>query len=207
MGEYAKRRCDGAVIKIGTCEDMYYLRASQVDDVQGIANSVNPSDPVVRHELRFRFPWPDEDGTLPGEYDSAFDRAMPVPGLAPARGVQHHTVQFVAQRAGYLVSLPCPESDDAPTHGLTVHRNGFAARVLLTQQKWLTDGRLVPVVRCGGCGTAWRMEDPADIEELAVCFRSAADRSPNDARQFHAIADRILAGARIAPDPLTLAEV
>ena len=80
----------------------------------------------------------------------------------------------------------------------------------MTQQKLLADGRLVPVCRCGGCGAAWRLEDPHEIEALAVAFRSEGDRRERDGRLnggggeharkwWDQVADRILAGAQIAP--------
>lgn len=153
MGEYATYR--GEEIKIGTCEDLYYLRADQRQLVTGY-----PFD----GSERYRFPWPDEDHLAPGCFDR-YDRAAPLRGLtAPASlAGQHYSVQFTAA-AGYLTSLPCPEAaPDAPAgcgpipvNGLFIHRNGFAGRVLLCQQK-LYQGFLVAVVRCGGCGLRWRL--------------------------------------------------
>jgi hypothetical protein len=120
-------------------------------------------------------------------------------------------VQFVASEPGYNVCLPCPEGPQyspAP-HGyastlpagdrtLTVHRNGFRGSVQLVGQKLVKGIGLVPILRCGGCGTMWREEDRTRIEELAVCFRSEGDRrgqrdgTPDT--YYHAIADRLLAG-------------
>jgi hypothetical protein len=200
MGEYAKYR--GQSVKIGTCEDMYYLRAGQRFSVAPEANSVHPNTVG----LRYRFPWPDEDHQEPGSFDN-YDRALPVNVPSP-EGVEHYNVQFSAY-AGYLTSLPCPEGPQALEH-LTIHRNGFSGAVKLVRQKLLDDGRLVPICMCGGCGTMWRVEDPAEIEALAVAFRSEGDRRRKDAwigagesieyighEFYYKIADRILAGARI----------
>ncbi|HXK37027.1 MAG TPA: hypothetical protein VJ553_05605, partial [Candidatus Paceibacterota bacterium] len=64
MGEYAM--FGEREIKIGTCEDMYYLRADQVQSVRKTrAGHTNVSDPDVLKVVRFRFPWPDEDGKEP----------------------------------------------------------------------------------------------------------------------------------------------
>ena len=211
MGEYARHK--GEEIKIGTCEDMYYLRYDQRALVEPLAGSCDP----VRYAgvLRFRFPFPDEDHVAPGgEEFSAnyYHRSVPVDGFA-AQDVEHYSVQFAAS-AGYLVSLPCPESAayyDAGCcgrasqhHHLNVHRNGFSGAVHLVAQRWIPEVGLVPVLRCGGCGAMWREEEPARIEELAVCFRSMADRDPRDARAafWHKIADRVLEGG-----PAALAEV
>ena len=208
MGEYARRKSDGQEIKIGTCEDMYYLRADQRHLVAALPGNVNPNSNDAL-SIRFRFPWPDEDGTLPGEYHDRFERGAAVRGAVPPVGVEHGTVQFSAP-AGYLVSLPCPEGqpDNTPglrtsLNGLTIHRNGFGGAVQLTQQKLLADGRLVPVCKCGGCGYAWRVEDPAEIEAIAVAFRAegdsrirqSRDQNPSEGAWWHKVADRILASA------------
>lgn len=206
MGEYARRNSDACEVKIGTCESMYYLRADQRHLVTGIANSVNPNGSDAL-SLRFRFPWPNEDNILPGEFQD-FERSIPAPGILAPAGIEHYSVQFVAS-AGYLASLPCPESS-ATLPGLTIHRNGFGGAVQLVQQKLLADGRLVPVCKCGGCDTAWRLEDAADIEALVVAFRAKGDQVQRQhaigpygqdgsidggATFYHKIADRILEGA------------
>jgi len=66
MGEYALRKSDDTEIKIGTCEDMYYLRYEDRDKVSKLPNSL---DPRTEYNLRFRLPFPDEDDIKPGEYD------------------------------------------------------------------------------------------------------------------------------------------
>jgi hypothetical protein len=68
MGEYGTYL--GNNIKIGTCEDMYYLRADQRHLVKAAA----------LHDLtdiRFRFPFPDEDHRQPGDFDD-YDRGLTV---------------------------------------------------------------------------------------------------------------------------------
>lgn len=204
MGEYARTR-KGEDVKIGTCEDMYYLRYDQREMVRAIQGSCDP----VRDAgaLRFRFPWPDEDHVPPGgaEFsDNGYHRSIAVDGFT-AQDVEHYTVQFTAH-AGYLTSLPCPESGAysggagcgprvLEAHPINVHRNGFSGAVHLVAQRWIEGKGLVPVLRCGGCGAMWREEDPARIEELAVAFRSMADREAKRGGRpafYHAIADRVL---------------
>lgn len=203
MGEYATRLRDGANVKIGTCESMYYLRADQRHLVRHRSGNVNPNGKDAL-SIRFRFPWPDEDENEPGDFED-YDRAIAVSGMSapPSTEVDHYTVQFRAD-AGYLLSLPCPESGDNAKE-LVIHRNGFSGAVKLVQQKLLADGRLVPVCMCGGCGARWRIEDPAEIERLALAFRTmgdnrtmmSRDRDPAEGAFYHTIADRILAGAKI----------
>lgn len=200
MGEYAQRRSDGERVKIGTCEDMYYLRADQRHLVDVETGNVNVNSDDV-YALRFRFPWPDEDGTAPGDFER-FSRAVAVDGATPPPDTDHHTVQFSAP-AGYLLGLPCPEG----TYNPHIARNAFQGAVQLVQQKLLRDGRLVPVCRCGGCEAAWRVEDSSEIEALAVAFRAMGDRKEQlgrhngtgaaDRSWYDQVADRILAGARL----------
>ena len=207
MGEYARFR--GEEVKIGTCEDMYYLRADQRFSVAYVPGNVQPSTVG----LRYRFPWPDEDMIQPGSdrfHDNGYHRSIFVPGYAAPANVEHSNVQFVAQ-AGYLISLPCPEGLPDSTPGLTatrdykghtIHRNGFSGAVHLVSQKLMEDGRLVPVLRCGGCGAMWRVEIAGDIEALAVALRSEGDTkarrgTARDGEFWHTVADRVLAGAKL----------
>lgn len=190
MGEYAK--CGGKNIKIGTCEDMYYLRFDQRAMVRGVSGSVDPNGSAAL-AIRFRFPWPDEDHIQPGSFDN-FDRAIPAYGFAMPDGVDHYSVQFVAS-VGYNVCLPCPEGTPDPR----IHRNGFRGSVLLVRQKLLADGRVVPICMCGGCGALWRMEDPDDIQRLADCFRTEGQQRGWSKDFSDEIANRILTAAKMTP--------
>lgn len=211
MGEYAGFK--GQSVKIGTCEDMYYLRFEQRALVTKEPHSLDPVE--CADELRFRFPWPDEDGCEPGSdfNGHAFDRSVSVPGFVADADVEHHTIQFTSTRpTGYVASLPCPESsayvDGA--HGrrqlvdggaVGVHRNGFAGAVALCSQRYRPGIGLVPVLKCGGCGSMWRVEDRAGIEAVVVAFRSEADKERDQTASlvafYHAIADRVLAGLEV----------
>lgn len=207
MGEYAN--FGGRSVKIGTCEDMYYLRYDQRFKVHRKSGNV---DPVKDAEaLRFRFPWPDEDTIEPGSgkfHDNGYHRSLCIRGFSAA-DVEHDSVQFVAH-AGYVMSLPCPESSaftgEAGLGPLTlndlktirVHRNGFSGAVHLVAQRFRPGIGLVPILRCGGCGTMWREETRERIEEIAVLLRSEGDskeqRGSGMAKFYHTIADRVLAG-------------
>lgn len=193
MGESAK--FNGEEIKIGTCEDMYYLRLDQRWQVRHISGNVDVLAQAT--ELRFRFPWPDEDRVLPGSFER-YDRSVAVWGYAMPDGVNHGTVQFRAD-AGYLLSIPCPESPMGKSWP-QVHRNGFRGAVLLTQVKLLADGRVVPVLECGGCGAKWREENPDEIVKLARYFREEGDakrRKSGDGRWWTSIAERLLVMAKL----------
>lgn len=192
MGEYAKY--NGESIKIGTCEDMYYLRADQAEMVlpeQGSVDPIGDSD-----SIRFRFPFPEEDNVKPGEFDE-YRKGLAVWGAEAPEGVEHGIVQFVASQ-GYNVCLPCPESKEPATHGLRVHRNGFGGAVRIAQQR-VWNGHLAVVCKCGGCGYAWRLPELEDAALLIAQCRSEADKAtredaPTRATYWHEIASRITAG-------------
>jgi len=67
MGEYAK--FGNSEIKIGTCEDMYYLRFEDRYKVRHLPGNVDPNKDSEAAHLRFRLPFPDEDHILPGGYE------------------------------------------------------------------------------------------------------------------------------------------
>lgn len=209
MGEYAKY--GRSEIKIGTCENMYYLRYDQRHMVKAMSGNVDPVRDAK--ELRFRFPWPDEDGIAPGAFNGDHDRALgfhDVP-LPDGGDIDHGTVQFSAYGGGFLVSLPCPESSAgqsavlrSPTgeFPLKFHRNGYMGAVLLCQQR-LWEGRLVCVCRCGGCGERYRLPTLADAQPLIdSCMREVdtarngviSRRDDGRAARYEEIARRIAAG-------------
>lgn len=169
MGEYARYK--GQEIKIGTCESMYYLRADQAHLVEPLPNSLDPLECADR--IRFRFPWPDEDHVEPG----AFERYARTAGLYVDADpeVDHGTVQFSAH-AGYLISLPCPESAVAKASTLKIARNGFAGSTHIAEQRCL-DGVRMLVCQCGGCGSKWRMPTLDDARPIiAACIKEAEQR-------------------------------
>lgn len=198
MGEYAK--FNGGEIKVGTCENMYYIRADQRHLVE---YDFDAGD-------RFRFPFPDEDAIEPGQFGD-HDRGVEIPGYTISEGHDHGTVQFVAS-VGYVVSLPCPEQYGQPgftiemPDGLRVGRNGFHGYPVVKQQK-VVDGALWTVIACGACGYKWRL--PKDqAAEVAERFLDEAEREEyrhdlggfgpahtDDSKRFYLeMAKRIMAG-------------
>lgn len=204
MGEYA--RYNGGQIKIGTCEDMYYLRADQRHRVGALSGNVDPVKDAK--EIRFRFPFPDEDGTEPGAFDK-YDRGLALWAMKSPLEVEHGKVPFSAS-VGYLVSLPCPEgpggSELATLFG-GVHRNGFQGPVRLVQQRLLADGvTWAAILACGGCDYRWRCETREEaLEVVAACedeAAKAAQRERDDPRAgdyWREVGRRVLAGYDKAP--------
>jgi hypothetical protein len=191
MGEYAFFA--GGRIKIGTCENMYYLRADQRKLVRHEEGSVDPIRDGDAGEIRFRFPFPDEDDVRPGAFND-HARACVVSGVKVPEGVEHGTLQF-RHDAGYLVSLPCPEGPEPQP--FKIHRNGFSGSVRIVQQRFF-DSRLITVCECGGCDWPYRLETIDDarpviralVEEAAR--RERFDKGSGDWQAK--IADRIAAG-------------
>lgn len=168
MGEYANYK--GQNIKIGTCEDLYYLRADQRELVEGYE-----FDEQTLNVFRFRFPFPDEDGLEPGAFED-YDRGVKIPGWSIpdeiAGELDHGIVQFTAPQ-GYNLCVPCPEGPDT-IEGLTIHRNGWNGGPRVVQQGF-REGELRLIVKCGSCGYCWNM--PREIAlEIALAFKTEAAR-------------------------------
>jgi len=212
MGEHA--RYQGQTIKIGTCENMYYLRAEQRAEVEDY-----DFPPDVLGVIRFRFPFPDEDEIEPGHFED-YGRGVSIPGWSlpeTLSGDEHGSVQFTSS-AGYVLSIPCPEGRRAEgdvmsteVDGLTVHRNGFRGGPVVRQQAF-RGGSLVTLVSCGACGALHRLDTIEDARPVIEAFRSEADRNEyrageyepaNSERQqtfLRMIAERIEAGYAVTAE-------
>jgi hypothetical protein len=204
MGEYAIRKSDGQEIKIGTCEDMYYLRADQREMVAKLPGSVDVSNPD--YGIRFRFPFPQEDGIEPGAFtDHAY--GVTVPGMITPKDVEHSTVQVSAHNGQLFTSVPCPFGGEA-LPGLRWHGGMSDGWPKLVQQRQI-HGQLWAVLECPGCGAKWRQDEEGG-RKTAQHFLNAAEQmskeadarqQPLDARASHytAIARRIVDGYKLAP--------
>lgn len=201
MGEYAQRNSDGSSIKIGTCENMYYLRADQVHLITSTRGSLDAQDQAIAERIRFRFPFPEEDNILPGDFTD-HDKGLTAYGIEVPEDVEHRKIQFTAP--GILVSLPCPESKEAKESGLPFHYNGYKGKVQIVQQR-LVDGALVTVCKCGSCGAAYRLPTLDDAQPIVDAFTKQAaierrdfesGRSLDKSRgnYFDQVASRIKAG-------------
>lgn len=200
MGEYANY--NGQEIKIGTCEDMYYLRADQATLVRPLKGNVNPVKDA--ESIRFRFPWPDEDGIEPGVGFHAKDygRNLAVSGVEAPEEVAHYSIQFRNER-GLLCSLPCPESKEGKASGIKIHYNGYSGKVAIVQQR-LVEGQLVLICQCGSCGAAYRCPTIDDAQPVIDALLKVVEDSerekkfgrPADARAsfYMEVAKRIVDG-------------
>ena len=158
MGEYAIRKSDSQRIKIGTCESMYYLRLEDKNKVQPENGS--------GFGWYWRLPHPEEDGILPGDYDShvANLRLWNKPAgekyghdfTDPTAADRPGTIQL-RHECGLLVNVPC-------YHGYKLPEINPPAQAFWNGKGWFlelkclrTDGeRVHPVVECRHCHEAWR---------------------------------------------------
>lgn len=82
MSEIAIDKKTGKRVKIGCCDNLYYLRFEQRADVRALPGNVDP----VRQssELWYRLPLPEEEGTAPGAFEySGPCGARPLPIFVP----------------------------------------------------------------------------------------------------------------------------
>ena len=163
MGEDATYK--GQTIKIGTCEDMYYLRADQAHLVGTAPHSVDLTRYADR--VRFRFPWPDEDAVEPGDFDP-YERTMPVAGVTVPDGVDHY---------GRCVSS-----------GMLCIRQQriWGTRLVLVAEC----GSCGAAFRLPDLEDV----EPVIVAVRSMADRAAEDDAPEWSARLHVIADRIAAG-------------
>ena len=211
MGEYAIRKSDGAEIKIGTCETMYYIRYDDRDKVRALPGNV---DLKRAHEygLRFRLPLIEEDGLQPGEYSTAFpskirlskpfpDPQFPTQASAVnfrIKGAYPGTITLRHEESGIQVSFPCyhgqkvPENQGPDDARVRFGVNGARHAAELAYLKAVRVGgcdRVVPVIRCAHCGDEWAVTwadiweyIPADYQSRFAKYNPEAE-SPADLQE------------------------
>ena len=157
MGEYAERKSDRKEIKIGTCENMYYLRYSDRDKVRPLENNLDPSDEETINELRWRLPFPDEDNTQPGDYGDAFRGAKLYNFTNPETTGDPGIVQLSSQ-TGLLVNITCYHGEKLPenTKDVKFFWNGKDSSYELRHLKFI-NGVPFGVYTCIECRQSWRI--------------------------------------------------
>lgn len=174
MGEYTNRISDNQYIKIGTCENMYYLRFDDTDKVQ------SPGYDLRKPGLRFRLPFPDEDGILPGgDYDN-YERGWRLYGFKYEHAFTHPGRIQMRHESGISVSLNCYHGEDAlpdvPTDsGISFGWNAkdihpWELAFVKTMEPSAADEEegisdLVPIIRCRHCQGMFR----ATWEPVIAC--------------------------------------
>ena len=171
MGEYARRKSDGERVKIGTCEEMFYLRWDDVGKVSQVPNSL---DPATTAGLFFRLPFPDEDQMQPGDYTD-HTRGYRLgwqedDGTARGSYWNDWTPEGIAEmkpgliqlshKSGLLLNVQCHHGAKLPDTGPDVkaHWNGKSHSFELIHVKHVGGGVLRPVYHCRHCGAMWSMD-------------------------------------------------
>lgn len=174
MSEYATRKIDNTKFKIGTCEEMFNCRYEQRNEV------VYPYD---TDNFYWRIPTPDEDGTLPGDYNYSLLRED---GYIPwklrldtskfsnddiADMQQTGTIQLKEPRMGLLVNIRCPHGFPMEQFKInkesTVISMGYNGRQDTLYLKGLKNepSELKVLVECSACQHMWSFSSN-DIEPL-----------------------------------------
>jgi hypothetical protein len=184
MGEYATRKSDGARIKIGTCEDMFYLRFEDREKVAAVSGSVDVNDEKTAGELRFRLPFADEDDILPGDYED-YNRGLLLHKgnewfSDPETVEQPGNIQLHHQGSGLLINVPCFHGIKLPEvqKPMQAFWNGKGHSFELSSLRAIEkNGQLIlmPVAHCIHCRQPWRYQwadmwdyiDPKMQERLA----------------------------------------
>jgi hypothetical protein len=165
------------LIKIGTCENLYWLRFDQRFHVRSVEGSVNPVVHGNEGKLRFRFPFPDEDSVSPGAHQN-FDRSADLLDFDLSLEDVEHRKCFDRTGGG-------APATDCPQRGVGI-----------VQQK-VCEGRLVTVCRCLGCRVVFRLPTIEDAQPLITACREAARAIRSPGVEFWSkVADRIEAGYR-----------
>jgi hypothetical protein len=153
MGEYATY--NEQEIKIGTCENMYYLRYSDIGKIRSRDGNVDVNDPKTVNQLRFRLPFPDEDHIKPGDYEPF--RGALLCGYSDKKTIESPgTVQFHS-KTGMLVNITCYHGEKLPenTKESRFFWNGKGPAYELTFLKFI-DGECFGVYSCIDCNQSFR---------------------------------------------------
>lgn len=162
MGEYALNLQTRNDCKIGTCENMYYLRYEDRNKVQHIPGNIDPSTEI---NLRFRLPFPDEDDTQIGSYEK-YDRGITLFKTNERGRVEWYQDEKgepgliqLKHPCGLLVNATCYHGEKLPTGNEDFRPcwNGKGPAYELAFVKNTTDG-VLPIIRCRWCGEMWRCE-------------------------------------------------
>jgi hypothetical protein len=171
MGEYATRNKDGKEIKIGTCENMYYLRYSDRDKVSALPGNIDPMDESIISEIRWRLPFPDEDHIQPGDDYDPF-RGVMLYRYEPGHTDDPGTLQLDT-KYGMMLNVPCYHGEKLPenTGDIKPFWNGKGPAYALKFLKFI-DGEPWGVYSCIECRKEWR----APLKEL-IPFIGGCDRA------------------------------
>lgn len=197
MGEYIN--LDGKPYKLGTCEDLYYVRMDQLRQwidagrTEQLSGNLPPREYLKpEHGFRFRFPFPGEEAPerVPGSDDYDHGLRVCIPKDCDFDLVEHDhvTAHFSAGKyGGYQVNamLPCPQSKEWLTatfkKSVSGGWEGRTSVIEIVQQKYV-EAEIWTVIRCPHCGQKVRLDSTEGLR-LARIIRDE-ERDSAHAREF-----------------------
>ncbi len=172
MGEYGFYKKE--LVKIGTCEMMYYLR---YEDRFAIKPEENSIDPSKEKNLFWRLPYLDEDNLSPTKY-TQHNRTLSLFKKVPSKTIYggdsyvyfwddslETSLGILSLRhpCGLSITLPCyhghklPEFDEKSQ--CSANWNGkFPGFIELAFMKNSGELGVVPVITCKACGNLWSVD-------------------------------------------------
>ncbi len=147
MGEYAKLVNGGERVKLGSCEEMFYIR---VEDIRKVEYAFN-------FTAYFRLPFPDEDSVCIGNYEP-FNRGYKLKGFEAFETASSPGIVYL-WRNEYRLNLTCYHGEIQPDGSNDITVEGTVLRKYeLAYIKRVASGELSPVIRCLHCGKLWSCE-------------------------------------------------
>jgi hypothetical protein len=159
MGEHI--RLHGQSVKLGTCENLYYVTYDQLRRLVGAAEELPGNLPPreylnPEHGFRYRFPFPEEDGIEAGnaeEYDKG--RVFCCPPALALPPDNHGTICVsvglggVRGQGGWNVNyhLTCPAASKPGDGRLSAVPDSWPVEIV--QQRFMPCRQLWTVCRCG----------------------------------------------------------
>jgi len=206
MGEIVQVKGDS--FKLGTCEDLYYIRHHELEELDALGamdkqpGNLNPAEYLEpRYGFRYRFPFPNEDGQDIREWQRrshTYGLTIAIPRNSPLANMDHAEIcRGVSLEGTYNVNVmfPCPGSP--AFKGVKSSPLPDTIPLRLVQQK-AVEGELWAVIECGWCGNKVRLPR----EEAVLLAKTAREQgyfSISCGETWNAIfwdevANRIMAG-------------
>lgn len=201
MGEYIE--VGGKTLKLGTCENLYYVTFQKLVDMVGRAKKVPgnaaPSE-YLTTDWRYRFPFPDEKDnfTTPDDYQRSVNVIIHDEELLKVMegfehfGMQTQVLPTMGGNSSGLISatlnIPCPQSKD--WKGFPYGKNVVG----ICQQKSTVEAggpQLWTVVCCPFCGAKIRLDWAAADKLANAVLRLKGDK---DGDFWEGMASSIVAG-------------
>jgi len=172
MGEYAKLKTTGEEFKIGTCENMYYLR---LEDRYKIIYESSFTG------CRFRLPFPDEDNNEIGNYND-YERGIDlVPhydedikltsyfdDIYKEHYQEHKGLIQLHHESGLLINASCYHGYKLPDNNNSKDLKAFfngktsinfeLSQVKIHLNEETNEKEIIPIVRCKHCKTPFKAD-------------------------------------------------